>query len=140
AAAGGDRRSVAWAGWAMNPGGLSWAVAVGGAVAAALAALAGPHRSRRVVVGVLAASSGAAGVAAGVGALTGPTFAVARPELLPLFGLRFHLVPLGGVFVAVTGGVAMAAAVYGIGYPRHGLDGRVAQAGVPVFVASMVLV
>src|SRR5690606_30782781 len=48
--------------------------------------------------------------------------------------------PLGGVFVAVTGGVTMAAAVYGIGYTRHGLDGRVAQAGVPVFVASMVLV
>ncbi|WP_298327558.1 proton-conducting transporter membrane subunit [Haloactinopolyspora sp.] len=124
----------------MNPVGLSWAVALGGTVAAALAALAGPHRSRRVVVGVLTAISGAAGVAAGVGALTGSTFTVALPELLPLFGLRFHLDPLGGVFVAVTGGVTMAAAVYGIGYTRQGLEGRVVQAGVPVFVASMLLV
>ena len=124
----------------MNPVGLSWVLALGSTAAAALAALLVPVRSRRVVVGALTTVGGAAAVAAGVGALTGRTFTVALPDLLPLFGVQFQLDPLGGVFVAVTGGVTVAAAVYGISYTRHGLEGRVVQAGVPVFVAAMLLV
>ena len=48
---------------------------------------------------------------------------------------------LGGVFLAVTGGVAVAVGIYGIGYCRqHGLDNRLVQATLPLFVASMLLV
>ena len=48
--------------------------------------------------------------------------------------------PLGGVFLAVSGAVAAAAAVYGIGYSRHGLDGRAVQAALPLFVVALLLV
>jgi len=45
------------------------------------------------------------------------------------------------VFVAVTGGVAVAAGVYGMSYTRsHGLDARPVQAVFPLFVVAMLLV
>jgi hydrogenase-4 component B len=48
---------------------------------------------------------------------------------------------LGGVFVAVTGGVAVTAGIYGISYSRsHGLDARGVQAVFPLFVVAMLLV
>lgn len=116
---------------------------VGAVAAAGLAALTGlvvPGRARPAAVGAGTVISGAAGVVAGVAALGGQAFSVQLPALLPLAGVRFALDPLGGVFVAVTGGVAVATGVYGIGYARHGLDGRVAQATFPLFVAAMLLV
>ncbi len=71
----------------------------------------------------------------------GRKWSVRLPDLLPLAGVRLALDPLGGLFLAVTGAVAVCAAVYGIGYTRHGgLDGRVPQVMVPVFVAAMALV
>ena len=47
---------------------------------------------------------------------------------------------LGGVFLSVIGAVGIAVGIYGIGYARHGLDGRGVQAMLPLFVAAMLLV
>ncbi|MBN9743556.1 hydrogenase 4 subunit B [Amycolatopsis sp. A1MSW2902] len=115
-----------------------------GAVAAGvLSAVAGavvPVRARSAVVGAGTAIAGAAGVAAGGSALAGQSFSVALPAVLPLSGMSFTLDALGGLFVAVTGGVAVVTGVYGISYARGGLDSRGVQAAFPVFVAAMLLV
>jgi formate hydrogenlyase subunit 3/multisubunit Na+/H+ antiporter MnhD subunit len=118
---------------------LATAGAVG--VVAAVAAVVVPVRARSTVVGLGTALAGAAGVVAGIAATTGATFSVRLPGLLPLFGVSLTLDALGGVFVAVTGGVAVAAGIYGISYTRsHGLDARPVQAVFPLFVVAMLLV
>ena len=123
----------------LSATGLGVAVAVG--VLAAVAAVLAPARPRPALVGVGTALTGVAGVVAGIAALSGETFSVALPGLLPLSGVFLALDPLGGLFVAVTGGVAVAAGVYGIAYTRgHGLDTRAVQAVFPLFVVAMLLV
>lgn len=124
----------------MNLAAIAFAVALALAVTAMVAALVTPVNRRPVMVGVGTAASGAVGVLAGIAAVAGQTFSLAVPWVLPLAGFRLALDPLGGLFVAVTGAVALAAAVFGIGYARQGLDGRAAQVVVPVFVAAMLLV
>ncbi|MFA1538252.1 proton-conducting transporter transmembrane domain-containing protein [Actinomadura monticuli] len=110
-------------------------------LAAAVAALVLPRGPRRAVAGALTAAGGAAAVVAGAAAIGGGEWSVHLPGLLPLAGIRLALDPLGGLFLAVTGAVAVCAAGYGIGYTRHGgLDGRVPQAMAPVFLAAMALV
>ncbi|MEU5987360.1 proton-conducting transporter membrane subunit [Spirillospora sp. NPDC047418] len=110
-------------------------------LAAALAGLVLPRRARRVAAGALTAAGGAAAAAAGIAAMRGAEWGVRLPDLLPLAGVRLALDPLGGLFLAVTGAVVVCAAVYGVGYTRHGgLDGRVPQVMAPVFAASMLLV
>jgi formate hydrogenlyase subunit 3/multisubunit Na+/H+ antiporter MnhD subunit len=118
--------------------GLGAAVAVG--VLSALLALITPRRLRPVPVGVGTALVGASGALAGAGALAGQSYSVEIPALLPLFGVSFAVDALSGLFLVVTGGVAIAVAVYGIGYARHGLDGRGVQAVLPLFVLAMLLV
>src|SRR5207244_4329007 len=76
----------------------------------------------------------------GIGAICGQTFSFAMPALLPLSGATIAVDALSGVFLAVIGAVAMAAGVYGIGYARHGLDGRLVQAVFPLFVVAMQVV
>ena len=119
-------------------GGLLTALVTGGL--SALAGLLFPTPRRATVVGIGTAATGVAAVAAGVAAMAGQPAVVALRQLLPLAGLLFTLDPLGGVFVAVTGAVAVAVGIYGIGYARHGLRGRSFQAVLPLFVLSMVLV
>ncbi|GGM89790.1 hypothetical protein GCM10010106_41560 [Thermopolyspora flexuosa] len=109
-------------------------------LAAALAALALPRRARPAVAGALTAAAGASAVASGAAAVAGQGWSAWYPDLLPLLGVRLALDPLGGVFLAVTGAVAVCAAIYGIGYTRHGLAGRGVQAAMPLFVAAMLLV
>ena len=75
---------------------------------------------------------------AGVAAMLGQS-AVWTAWLLPLSGVVFTVDAAGGVFMAVTGGVAVAAGLYGIGYCRHGLDGRGAGR-VPAVRAALLLV
>ncbi|MGO9031798.1 proton-conducting transporter transmembrane domain-containing protein [Mycobacterium sp.] len=58
--------------------------------------------------------------------------------LLPLSGVWLGLDPLGGFFMAATGGVAIPVGVYLCGY-RHHLA-RVPLAVLPLFVAAMLLV
>ncbi|NBH09762.1 proton-conducting transporter membrane subunit, partial [Amycolatopsis sp. SID8362] len=118
--------------------GLAAAVAVG--VFSAVLASVGPARVRPAVTGIGTAFTGAAGVAAGVAALTGQTFSLSLPAVLPLSGVSFTLDALGGLFVAVTGAVAIATGIYGISYARGGLDSRGLQAAFPVFVVAMLLV
>jgi formate hydrogenlyase subunit 3/multisubunit Na+/H+ antiporter MnhD subunit len=119
--------------------GLAASAAVGAATC--IAVLAVPSRPRPAVTGAGTALAGAAGAVAGVAAVCGQGFAVSLPWLLPLSGVQLAVDPLGGVFLAVTGGVAVAAGLYGIGYARHaGGGGRCASALFPLFVAAMLLV
>jgi len=131
----------------MSVAGSAFTLALGLSALAAVAGLAAPRRTRGLLVGIGTAAAGAAGVVAGVAALSGASFSAWLPDLLPLAGVRLALDPLGGLFVAVTGAVAVCAAVYGIGYVApspveggsHG-DGRAVQATLPLFVAAMLLV
>ncbi|MEV5408780.1 proton-conducting transporter membrane subunit [Thermopolyspora sp. NPDC052614] len=120
--------------------GAAFVLALALCLAAALAALGLPRRARPAAAGVLTAVAGAAAIVSGVSAVTGERWSAWLPDLLPLFGVRLALDPLGGVFLAVTGAVAVCAAIYGIGYTRHGLSGRGVQAALPLFVAAMLLV
>ena len=114
------------------------AVVVG--FAGALAALVVPRRARSGVTGVCVVAAGALGAAAGVSAMSGGSWSVSLPGLLPLAGVELEVDGLSGVFMAIGGVVAVAAGGYGIGYARHGLDGRVVQAAFPLFVLSLLLV
>ena len=123
---------------------------VAGAVvlAPAGAALA-PVRRRALVSGLLTCLAGAGGVVAGVGGLVGPDWAMTLSWLLPLSGATLVVDPLSGLFMTIVGAVAIASGVYAVGYP-HGpspaggppgaVSSRTAQAALPVFVASMILV
>ncbi|WP_424533250.1 proton-conducting transporter membrane subunit [Sphaerisporangium viridialbum] len=124
----------------MNAAGTFLTSALALCLASALAGVVTPRRARPLVAGVTMACAGAAGALAGVAALAGQTWTAWLPGVLPLAGARLALDPLAGTFVAVTGAVAVCAAIYGIGYTRHGLDGRVAQATPPLFLAAMLLV
>ncbi|TWF75132.1 formate hydrogenlyase subunit 3/multisubunit Na+/H+ antiporter MnhD subunit [Pseudonocardia hierapolitana] len=105
-----------------------------------VAALVVPRAARPAVVGACVVAAGGLGSVAGVAAMSGVSWSVALPRLLPLTGVELAVDPLGGVFLAVAGAVAVAAGVYGIGYARGGLDGRAVQASFPIFVVSLLLV
>ncbi|MFJ2577943.1 proton-conducting transporter membrane subunit [Kitasatospora aureofaciens] len=118
------------------------ALAAASALAAAgtAAGLVLPERARPAAVGACTAGVGAAGLAAGVAALGGQRWSASLPDLLPLAGVHLAVDALSGLFIAVSGGVIVAAAVYGIGYTRHGLAGRGVQAVLPLFAWTLVLV
>ncbi|MEU6379815.1 proton-conducting transporter membrane subunit [Streptomyces sp. NPDC046909] len=126
----------------MIPAALATATTLGGA--GALAGLALPYRLRVLVVGVLTAGVGVAGGAAGVAALGGGHWSTTFPGLLPLAGAQVAMDALGGLFTAVAGAVVAAVAIYGIGYAAghgpHGLGSRTAQAVLPLFALTLVLV
>ncbi|MBC6445900.1 proton-conducting transporter transmembrane domain-containing protein [Actinokineospora xionganensis] len=124
----------------MNLAASSFGAAVSiGALTAIIGALA-TARSRSTLVGIGTATTGVAALLAGGAALTGESFSLAAPGLLPLSGVSLTLDALGALFVAVTGGVAVACGVYGVSYARHGLDSRLVQAVFPLFVVAMLLV
>jgi len=120
--------------------GLTAAVALAGL--GTLAALVAPERVRPMLAGAATAGVGGAGLAAGVAAVAGVGYHARLPWLLPLFGVELVLDPLGGLFVAVAGGVSLVAAVYGIGYAArgHGNQSRSTQAVLPLFVLTLLLV
>ncbi|HTI25339.1 MAG TPA: proton-conducting transporter membrane subunit [Kutzneria sp.] len=122
----------------MNPTGAGLGLAVAVGLLTAVAAMVVRQPIRAAAVGVGTAVCGAAGVAAGVCALSGTTFSLDLPQLLPLSGVVVAVDALGGLFLAVTGGVAVAAGIYGIGYARH--SARLVQAVFPLFVVAMLLV
>lgn len=124
----------------MNVAAVGFGAAMVVGVLSTVAALVVPQRVRSAVVGVGTALAGIAGVTAGAAAMAGQSFSLALPGVLPLSGVSFTMDGLGGLFMAVTGGVAVAAGMYGISYTRHGLDSRLFQAVFPVFVAAMLLV
>lgn len=113
------------------------------AVLGVLAALAGSlpdyvlkPNPRARVAGLGTALTGAAGVAAGIGAMTGEPYTASVPWLLPLSGITVELDALSGPFLAAVGAVAVAVGCYAAGDSRS----RVAQAIVPLFVVAMLLV
>ena len=139
------------------------AASVVGAAAGALA----PQRLRHVAAGLLTALAGAGGVGAGVAAVTGSRWSMSLPHLLPLGSADLAVDPLSGAFMLLVGGVAVAAAVFSVGYTapggRHvadaasdvagghhhggdvgtaatGAGSRTSQALLPLFVGSMLLV
>ena len=124
----------------MNVTGVALVAALVAGFGGGVAGLVVPRTVRPVVVGACVAAAGALATLAGVAAMAGVAWSAALPWLLPLTGVELAVDPLGGVFLAVTGAVAVAAGVYGIGYARGGLDGRAVQAALPVFVASLLLV
>ncbi|MGV4987556.1 proton-conducting transporter transmembrane domain-containing protein [Streptomyces sp. NRAIS4] len=121
---------------------LATATALGGA--GAPAGLGLPDRVRVPVVGVLTAGVGVAGGTAGVAALGGGRWSAGFPGLLPLAGAQLAVDAWAGLFLAVAGAVVAAVAVYGIGYARghgpHGLGSRTAQALLPLFALTLILV
>ncbi len=124
----------------MNLLTVALTTAIGVGSLAAVLGLLSPRRVRATAVGVGTALCGAAATVAGVAAIGGQHATLELPGLLPLAGVSITADPVAGVFVAVTGGVAIAAGIYGIGYSRHGLDGRGVQAAFPLFIVSMLLV
>ncbi|MBO3749345.1 hydrogenase 4 subunit B [Streptosporangiaceae bacterium NEAU-GS5] len=109
----------------------------------ALAAIGGLVWPRSWVAGAGTVAAGLAAATAGVASVVGSRWSAWLPDVLPLAGVRLSIDPLAGLFMAVTGGVSVCVAVYGIGYartPGHRLDSRGVQAAVPLFVGAMVLV
>ena len=93
-----------------------------------------------VVAGVVTSCLGAVGVWAGLLAVFGTVRPLHIGWLVPLSGVYLALDPLGGFFVALTGGVAIPVGLYAIGYARRAHLGRVPLGVLPVFVAAMLLV
>ncbi|MCX5604836.1 proton-conducting transporter membrane subunit [Streptomyces phaeochromogenes] len=126
----------------MIPAALVTATALG--VAGAAAGLVLPQRVRGAVVGALTMGVGVAGGASGVAALGGSRWSAEVSGLLPLAGAHFQVDALSGLFMAVAGAVVAAVAVYGVGYVAghgaHGLGSRGAQALLPLFALTLVLV
>ncbi len=117
--------------------------AAGAACAGSLAGLLAPARLRAALVGACTAVAGLAGVVAGVAALDGGRWSADLPEVLPLAGVHLAVDALSGLFMVVSGAVVAAVAVYAVGYAGHGVHGassRGAQAVLPLFAATLVLV
>jgi hydrogenase-4 component B len=92
------------------------------------------------ISGCVTAALGLAGVVLGVTAVFHGFAAIRIGWLLPLVGVRLDLEPLGGLFVAATGAVALAVGVYTIGYARREHLARFPLTVLPLFVAAMLLV
>lgn len=90
--------------------------------------------------GAVTSALGALGVWVGLLAVFGTVRPLHIGWLIPLSGVYLALDPLGGFFVALTGGVAIPVGVYAIGYARREHLGRLPSAVLPVFVAAMLLV
>ncbi len=92
----------------------------------------------RGLSGILVTCVGGLGVMLGLLGMFGSLRLLHIGWLLPLSGVWLGLDPLGGFFMAATGGVAIPVGVYLCGY-RHHLA-RVPLAVLPLFVAAMLLV
>lgn len=107
-------------------------------LAAAAATAPGPVPA--VVSGLATVALGLLGVTVGVTAAFHRFAEVRIGWLVPMIGVRLALDPLGGLFLAVTAGVAITVGVYVIGYARREHLARFSLAILPVFVAAMMLV
>ncbi|MFI2074173.1 proton-conducting transporter transmembrane domain-containing protein [Streptomyces triculaminicus] len=128
----------------MNAIGAATAAAAALAAAGGILGAALPGRARVLASGVCTAALGAAGLAAGAAALRGGRWSATAPALLPLSGAHLAVDALSGLFMAVAGGVVLAVAVYGVGYAAghgpYGTGSRTAQATLPVFALTLLLV
>jgi len=140
AGAGGDRRGAAPGDRPVSVIGPALGATTALAAAGSAAGVWVPVRGRAAVVGLLTAASGVTGAVAGAAALGGARWSARWPELLPLAGVDLAVDALSGLFMAVSGGVVAAVALYGIGYAGHALTGRQVQAVLPLFAWTLVLV
>lgn len=104
-----------------------------------------PESLRRATFGPLLSGAttiglGAAGVGAGLAGMFGALPAVRVGWLLPLLGVQLRVEPVGGLFMVLTGAVAVAAGLYWIGYARHEGLGAVPLATLPLFVVTLLAV
>lgn len=114
---------------------------------AVVAAFTVPREAaRNVVAGTGVALLGVAGLVTGVVALTGNGTGTGLvvpstlPLAAPLEALSLGPDPLGGVFVALAGGVVAVAALFGIGYAHGPAASRTAWAAFALFALGMQLV
>ena len=90
--------------------------------------------------GGLTAVLGAIGLALGLSVIFGQPRHLQIDWLVPLVGVRLDLDPLGGIFIAATGAVAIAVGIYAIGYSKREHWGRFPLITLPLFVAGLLLV
>ncbi|MEP7034711.1 MAG: proton-conducting transporter membrane subunit [Actinomycetota bacterium] len=83
---------------------------------------------------------GGLGVALGLSAVFGESRRLRIGWLLPLVGVSLDLDPLGGVFIAATGAVAVAVGIYAVGYAKQEHWARFPMVTLPLFVAALLLV
>jgi hydrogenase-4 component B len=120
---------------------VAFAVALGAAGAAVLLGAGLPVRVRTLAAVLLSAIAClAALLAAGDVLVTGQSWTVRIPELLPLTGVSLSLDALSALFVATTAAVGLAASFYTLGYAAHGSPSRTVTAMLPAFLASLLLV
>src|SRR5258705_1540570 len=89
-----------------------------------------------IVAGVVTSCLGAVGVWVGLLAMFGTVRPLHIGWLVPLSGVYLALDPLGGFFVALTGGGAISVGLYAIGYARRAHLRSVPLGGVPGVVAA----
>jgi len=97
-------------------------------------------RGQAVLSGGVTAALGVVGVAFGLSAVFGQSWHLRIGWLLPLVGVVFDLGPLGGFFVAATGGVSIAVGIYAVGYAQREHWAAFTLVMLPLFVAAMLLV
>jgi len=90
--------------------------------------------------GGLTAVLGAIGLALGLSVIFGEPRYLQIDWLLPLVGVRLDLDPLGGIFIAATGAVAIAVGIYAVGYAKREHWARFPLITLPLFVAALLLV
>lgn len=96
--------------------------------------------SARVSSGIATVAIGAGGVGVGLAGVFGDAVSARIDWLLPMFGVQLRVDALGGLFMALTGSVAVAAGVYLIGYARREHFGGLPFAVLPLFVLAMLTV
>jgi formate hydrogenlyase subunit 3/multisubunit Na+/H+ antiporter MnhD subunit len=97
-------------------------------------------RGEAILSGGLTSALGAVGVAFGLNAIFGGPRHLRIGWLLPLVGVVLDLGPLGGFFVAATGGVSIAVGIYAVGYAQREHLARFPLIVLPLFVAAMLVV
>lgn len=90
--------------------------------------------------GLVTVAIGVGGLGLGLAGVLGDVRPVRIGWLLPLCGVQLSVDALGGLFMAITGAVSVAAGVYAIGYARRGHFGVLQLAVLPLFVAAMLTV
>lgn len=110
-------------------------------LAASLVGAVAPARARTTAsMAFTAAACGCGFVLAARVLASGQAVSFHTTRLLPLLGFSLRLDRLGALFVAVTAGIGICAAVYRLGYRGHGLASRSASCVLPLFVTTLLLV
>ncbi len=108
-----------------------------GAVGGTLA----PARWRVIVVSACTVAAATSALVVSINVLhTGHVVSLATSRLLPFTGVQLHLDPMGALFVAITAVVAVAVALYNVGYAAHQPMTRSSACAFAIFVTSMLLV